>query len=416
MGQLFTAKQFGTLYRADATRQTARYASAVAEFHKAFGTCSDMRIFSAPGRSEIGGNHTDHQQGRVLAAAVTLDLIAVTAARTDSQICICSAGYSPIRLSTDDLAPRKKERNTSVALVRGIAARLRETGYAVGGFDAYITSDVPKGSGLSSSAAYSILIATIFSYLYNDGNVSPVEQALISKYSENNYFGKPSGLMDQLASASGGFVAIDFCDPEKPVVERVDCDLEAFGYAICIVDARGSHANLTPEYAAVPAEMGQVAACFGKTHLREVDERLFFDSLGSLRQKVSDRALLRAIHFFEENARVPQQVAALKSGDMKRFRDLMLDSGNSSFTQLQNVCPTDASERSIALALALSSRMLRDTGAWRIHGGGFAGTMQALVPLDQVDAYAGEMERVFGEGCCYRLAVRPVGGVEINLS
>ena len=351
----------------------------------------------------------------MLAAAVTLDLVAVTVRRNDDQICICSTGYAPVRLRTSDLAPRTKERNTSVALVRGIAARLRETGYRVGGFDAFVTSDVPKGSGLSSSAAYSILIATIFSYLFNDGSVTPLEQALVSKFAENNYFGKPSGLMDQLACAVGGFATIDFLDAENPVVERVDCDLEKLGYAVCIVNARGSHSNLTPEYAAVPAEMGQVAACFGKTHLRQVDEIAFYNRLGSLRKQVSDRALLRAIHFFEENARVPEQVQALKAGDMSQFRKLMLASGESSFTQLQNVCPSNASERSIALALALSRRMLQDIGAWRIHGGGFAGTIQALVPLDHIAAYTAEMERVFGAGCYYRLTVRPVGGVEIIL-
>ena len=402
------------LYQSEAGHQPTRYAAAAESFYAAFGARDGVRMFSAPGRSEISGNHTDHQHGRVLAAAVTLDMIAAAAPRPDGQICICSAGYSPIRLDTADLAPRKREYNTSIALVRGIAARLRQMGYDIGGFDAYVDSDVPKGSGLSSLAAYSVLIATIFSYLFNGGGVPPVRQALASQYAENVYFGKPSGLMDQLASASGGFVAIDFADAENPVIERIDCDLKALGYTVCIVNARGSHADLTPEYAAIPQEMGEVSAQFGKSYLREVDAEAFFASIGELRKRVSDRALLRAIHFFEENARVPLQTEALRAGDMDAFCRLMLDSGRSSFMQLQNVCPTGPAERSVALALALSARMLAHAGAWRIHGGGFAGTIQALVPNGMVDAYNAEMERVFGEGCCYRLAIRPDGGVEVT--
>ena len=401
------------LYFSDGDRQVNRYAQALGEFEQAFGRRDHVRVFSAPGRSEIGGNHTDHQRGRVLAAAVTLDMLAVVSARTDENICIRSGGYAPIQVSLADLSPKTGESNSSAALVRGVAAALKNMGYRLGGFDACVFSDVAKGSGLSSSAAYSVLIATVFSHLFNEGSIPAVEQALAGQHAENIFFGKPSGLMDQLASASGGFVAIDFADPEHPVIERVDCDLEALGFAVCIVNAGGSHADLTPEYAAVPAEMGSVAAQFGKKWLSEVDAQTFFDEIGQLRGKVGDRALLRAIHFFEENARVPLQVAALKSGDMDAFRQLMLGSGYSSFMQLQNVCPASPQERSVALALALSARLLRHTGAWRIHGGGFAGTIQALVPLAQVDAYRDEMERVFGTGCCYRLAVRPVGGVEI---
>ncbi len=414
MQQRLSMQALNRLYGADARRQPARYAALSDSFFEAFGMREEVRLLSAPGRSEIGGNHTDHQHGCVLAAAVTLDVIAAVAPRADGRICIRSAGYPPILLNTEDLAPRRRENNTSIALVRGIAARLAQLGYRIGGFDACVDSDVPKGSGLSSSAAYSILIATIFSYLYNNGRVPAVEQALASRYAENVYFGKPSGLMDQLASASGGFVAIDFADAEHPVIERIDCDIESLGYSVCIVNAGGSHADLTPEYAAVPQEMGEVAARFQKSCLREVDETAFFTSLGGLRGKVSDRALLRAIHFFEENARVPLQAAALRAGDMDAFRQLMLASGRSSFMQLQNACPTNAAERSVALALALSARLLQNNGAWRIHGGGFAGTIQALVPLAQVEAYGAEMERVFGGGCCYRLAIRPAGGTEIT--
>ena len=408
-------EMFRRLYAGDAAAQPARYAAAYASFTAAFGDKAGVRMFSAPGRSELSGNHTDHQLGRVLAAAVTLDMLAAARPRDDGRVCICSEGYPPFSLTLCDTAARACERETSAGLVRGVADWLVAHGYRTGGFDAYVTSAVPKGSGLSSSAAYSILICTIFSYLYNDGRVSSVEQAFSGKHAENVYFGKPSGLMDQLASASGGFVAIDFQDPDAPGVERIDCDLAAHGYGVCIVNAGGSHANLTNEYAAVPAEMGAVAAFYGQTHLRGVDEDAFYRDLPKLRKAAGDRAVLRAMHFFRENARVYEQTDALRTGDIDTFRRLMLESGRSSFELLQNVCPRDPSERSIALALALSERLLAGRGAWRIHGGGFAGTVQALVPLSLVDAYAGEMERVFGQGCCYRLAVRPVGGAEAPL-
>lgn len=407
-------KEFSRLYKRESAAQPARYSAALSSFTKAFGARGNLRLFSAPGRSEISGNHTDHQQGCVLAAAVTLDIVAAVSERADDRICLHSAGYAPLTLSVRDLQKHKQERNTSLALVRGIANYLVTHGYRVGGFDAYITSGVPKGSGLSSSAAYSVLIATIFSCLFNGARITPTEQALAAQYAENEYFGKPCGLMDQLACATGGFVAIDFAEPARPVVERVDCDLEAMGYAVCIVNAGGSHAGLTAEYAAIPAEMKSVAAVFGKPHLRQVDEAAFYEALPMLRGRVSDRAILRSMHFFDENVRVGQQAAALKRGDMESFRRLMLDSGDSSFRLLQNVCPADAAERSVALALALTERQLAGRGAWRIHGGGFAGTILALVPLELADAYAVEMERVFGAGCCYRLSIRPVGGVEIG--
>jgi len=394
--------------------QKVKYAALADAFEGAFGDSDDAALFSAPGRSEIGGNHTDHQLGRVLAAAVTMDTRAVVAPRSDRIVRIHSQGYTPLCVSLDNLSPNASEENASEALVRGIAERFAQIGYQIGGFDAVTASDVPKGSGLSSSAAFSILVSTIFSELYNAGRISPVEQALASKYAENKHFGKPSGLMDQLACAVGGFIAIDFEQPEEPKIEKIDCDLSALGYAICIVNCGGNHADLTPEYAAVTKEMGDVARYFGKTVLREVDESLFYASLGQLRKSVSDRSILRAMHFFGDNARVPEQAAALKRNDIETFRQLMNESGNSSFTMLQNVCPTDASERGLALALALSQRMLEGKGAWRVHGGGFAGTIQALVPLNMVAAYQAEMEKAFGQGCCYRFAVRPVGGVRIG--
>ncbi len=402
------------LYGGALEAQRSKYAGLIDAFESAFGVVEPVALFSAPGRSEIGGNHTDHQLGRVLAAAVTMDTRAVVAPREDNIVRIHSQGYTPLCVSLENLAPETQEQNESSALVRGIAERLAQTGRKIGGFDAVTASDVPKGSGLSSSAAFSILVATIFSELYNDGQISPVEQALASKYAENKHFGKPSGLMDQLACAVGGFVAIDFAAPNEPKIEQSDCDLSALGYAICIVNCGGSHADLTPEYAAVTQEMGSVAQYFGKTVLREVEEEDFYASLGQLRKAVTDRALLRAMHFFGDNARVPMQAEALRKRDIETFRRLMNESGRSSFMLLQNVCPTNAAERGLALALALSERVLADTGAWRVHGGGFAGTIQALVPLDRVEAYQAEMERVFGIGCCYRFAVRPVGGIRIG--
>ncbi len=394
--------------------QKQKYLALASAFEGAFGESDCAVFFSAPGRSEIGGNHTDHQLGRVLAATVTVDTRAVVAPRSDNIVRIHSQGYTPLCVSLDHLAPDATEENASEALVRGIAERFTQTGRKVGGFDAVSASDVPKGSGLSSSAAFSILVCTIFSELYNDGEISPVEQALASKYAENRHFGKPSGLMDQLACAVGGFVAIDFEKPEEPKIEKIDCDLAALGYDICIVNCGGNHADLTHEYAAVTKEMCDVARFFGKTVLREVDEAVFYASLGQLRKTVSDRSILRAMHFFGDNARVPLQTEALKRKDIETFRQLMNESGRSSFMLLQNVCPTDATERGLALALALSERMLKGKGAWRVHGGGFAGTILALVPLDLMAAYQVQMERVFGQGCCYRFAVRPVGGVKIG--
>ena len=402
------------LYGDALNAQKQKYAALINAFESAFGESDDAVLFSAPGRSEIGGNHTDHQLGRVLAATVTMDTRAVVAPRIDNIVRIHSQGYTPLCVSLDQLSPDSAEENASEALVRGIAERFTQTGRKVGGFDAVTASDVPKGSGLSSSAAFSILVCTIFSELYNDGAIPPVEQALASKYAENKHFGKPSGLMDQLACAVGGFVSIDFESPEEPKIEKIDCDLTALGYGICIVNCGGNHADLTHEYAAVAKEMGDVARYFGKTVLREVDEAEFYASLGQLRKSVSDRSVLRAMHFFGDNARVPEQADALKRKDIERFRTLMNESGRSSFMLLQNVCPTDASERGLALALALSERVLAGKGAWRVHGGGFAGTILALAPLDLIGTYQEQMERVFGTGCCYRFAVRPAGGVKLG--
>ncbi|MEG2073790.1 MAG: galactokinase family protein [Angelakisella sp.] len=403
------------LYGSAAAEQPKRYGAAVKKQLEAFGEGSGIALFSAPGRSEIGGNHTDHQHGRVLAAAVTMDLLAAVSKTSKNEIRILSEGYPLCTVSLESLEPIKSEENSSSALIRGVAAGFSQRGYSIGGFDATMSSQVPKGSGLSSSAAYEVMVGTILSKLYNEGKVSPVEIAQIGQYAENKYFGKPCGLMDQTASSVGGFVAIDFKDPKEPIVKQVKCDLAALGYTICIVNAGGSHANLTSEYAAIPAEMCSVAKLFGKSVLREVDYDEFMRELPKLRGKVSDRALLRAIHFFEENDRAALQAEALESGDLKRFLSLIGQSGESSEKLLQNVYPANGGgERSVSLALVLSRQILEGKGVWRVHGGGFAGTIQAFVPNSMVDEYQDKMEQIFGAGSCYKLSVRPVGGYALE--
>ena len=390
-------------------QQRRRYLALLARFEREFGP-RGVALISAPGRSEIGGNHTDHQRGRVIAAAASLDMVAAVAENDTGTVRIRSAGHRMITLRTEALSKRAAEQGRSIALVRGVLARMRKYGVQTGGFDAVIHSEVPRGAGLSSSAAFVILIGSAVNQLYAGGRFSPVELAKIGKYAENEYFGKPSGLLDQLACACGGFVALDFQDEEAPAVERIECDFSRLGLAVMIQNAGGSHAGLTDEYAAVTEEMRQVAACFSKEVLSEVSEQAFFSRLSALRRTVSDRALLRAIHFFEENGRVSEQAAALRAGDAERFCALVRASGRSSFMQLQNVCPANPKERSLALALALSERILQGQGAVRVHGGGFAGTVQAFVPETLAQTYRREMERVFGAHSCYRLNIRPAGG------
>lgn len=404
---------FNWLYPDTGAAQPARYAAVAAAFEKEFGA-RDIQLFSAPGRTELGGNHTDHQQGRVLAAGVTMDMVAAASPRTDGVIRFVSRGFKTDVVDTADLSAQPEEENRSAALIRGVCARFAQLGYRYGGFDAYQISDVPKGSGLSSSAAFEVLIGTILNGMYNDCAIPAPEIAKIGQYAENVYFGKPSGLMDQMASAVGGVVAIDFADAQNPVIEQVPCRFDTAGYTLCIVNAGGSHADLTDEYAAIPGEMKQVAACFGKEVLSQVDEEEFYRALGTLRGKAPDRALLRAMHFFFDSACVLQETAALRAGDIDTYRGLMVRSGQSSLNCLQNVFPAHSpKERSVALALALSAHLLADKGGWRVHGGGFAGTIQALVPTADMAAYTAAMEAVFGAGCCHPIAVRPVGGVTL---
>lgn len=404
--------RFAMLYGADATRQPARYL-ALAERFCGGDTEKRFDFFSAPGRSEIGGNHTDHQHGRVVAAAVTLDVIACVAPNNLRSVRIRSDGFIPIGTDLDDMQPHAEEVNTSASIVRGVAAKLSKEGFSVSGFDAAVCSDVPLGAGLSSSAAFGILIGAVLSGLFNGGSVTPATLALSAKFAENVYFGKPSGLMDQLACATGGFAAMDFLTPAEPIVRRIESPLSQLGLAVCIVDGKGSHADLTDAYAAIPHEMRLVAEYFGKDVLREVDEKAFYSALPALRRHMPDRAILRAMHFFDEDRRAAALADALAAADAQRILNLIRASGRSSALLLENVWPVCSDERSLALALAVSERVLGNDGACRVHGGGFAGTMQAWMPADRISEYRKQMERIFGEGCCYLLSIRPEGAAKL---
>ena len=386
-----------------------------AGFSAAFGA-APQRYFSAPGRTEIGGNHTDHQRGRVLAAAVNLDTRAAVALNGTSMIRIQSQGYPLCEVDICDLTPNEAEFNTTPALIRGVAARFVQMGCTVQGFDAYCESTVLPGSGLSSSAAYEVLIGTIINGMFFDGRVSQPEIAQIGQYSENVFFGKPCGLMDQMASAVGNLVTIDFLDKENPVIEQVDFDFSSCGHALCIIDSRASHADLTDEYAAIPGELRSVCAHFGKEVLTQIPESEFYAALPALRQECGDRAVMRAFHFYQENARVPHQVAALKEGNFPRFLELVKQSGYSSYMYLQNVVPAGYKQhQDVAIALALCEHYLQGKGAYRVHGGGFAGTVQAFVPFELLDAFKAGIDEALGEGACHVLSIRPQGGVEMEV-
>ena len=409
-------RTFARLYGETAiAAQRERYAGAVKAFTDVYGDGEEpLMLFSAPGRTEISGNHTDHNHGRVIAGSVNLDVIAVVRAGGDT-VRVQSKGYKMDVVELDQLSPVPAEENKSVSLVRGTAARFAALGYGIGGFSAYTTSDVLKGSGMSSSAAFEVLIGVIFNYLYNRGVISPVEIAQIAQFAENVYFGKPCGLMDQMASSVGNIITIDFADPEHPVIEQIDFDFAAVEHALCIVDVGGNHADLTDEYAAIPAEMKAVAASLGAPYLRQTSMDALLAHIGELRQKHGDRAVLRAIHFLQENDRVATQVECLRAGDFEGFKKLVIASGNSSFEYLQNVyAARDLREQSMSLALALAQYVLDGTGAWRVHGGGFGGTTQNFVPLDKLDEFRTAIEAVFGEGSCHVLNIRPCGGVMLT--
>ncbi len=393
--------------------QKKRYINAIWEFERYYGA-GDVEIYSAPGRSEIGGNHTDHQNGKVFAASVNLDTIGIVRATNDNVIKIISDHYAEIVISMGDINLKEEEKGTTMALIKGVVAGFQQRNYKVGGFCAYITSDVIIGAGLSSSAAFETLIGTILSGLYNDRNVSPIEIAVIGQYAENVYFGKPCGLMDQMACSVGNLISIDFKNPQNPKVEKLAVDMDEYGYRLCITDTKGSHADLTNEYAAVPKEMKAVAGYFGKEVLREVTYEDVMDNIGELRKALGDRSVLRALHFFMEDERVEKEVNALKQGNIELFLDNVKESGNSSFKYLQNVySDRDIENQNISVALMLSDIFLGKEGVSRVHGGGFAGTIQAFVKTDFADVYKTKMNQVFGEGACKDLRIRKYGGMKV---
>ena len=395
--------------------QKKRYLDAIDAFEAIYGD-RDISLYTVAGRSELSGNHTDHNHGCVIAASIDLDVIAVASKRDDNTVRIKSEGFSD---DTIDLsaytAPREDDFGTSGSIIAGMAAGFLKNGHEVGGFDAYCTSNVLKGSGLSSSAAFEDMVGNILNYSYNDGKIDNVEIAMIAQYAENVFFGKPCGLMDQVACAVGGIVAIDFEDPKAPVIEKVDFNMSANGYNLCIVNTGGNHADLTDDYAAVPAEMKSVAKLFGKDVLRGVTADELIANAAKIRGEVGDRALLRALHFVSENARVGAQKSALNNGDLDTYFENVIASGRSSYCYLQNVYTTkNVFEQGLSTALCISERFLSDKrAAWRVHGGGFAGTIQCYVPAQYVEDYRALMEGVFGEGNCIVLRIRPVGATRI---
>lgn len=405
-------KLFAELYGNQTDKQKKRYCEAVDEFKKIFPEYDDVSIYSAPGRTEIGGNHTDHQNGQVLAAAVNLDIIAVAAFHDEPVIRIESKGFETDIVDISDLSVKDDEKGKSSALVRGIVSRFEQLGYKTGGFDAYTTSDVLKGSGLSSSAAFEVLIGTILNEHFNSGRISPVEIAAISQYAENEYFGKKSGLMDQMVSSAGGFAYIDFRNPQNPEIKKIDFDFQKTGFALCISDTKGNHSDLTDDYVAVPYEMKEIAQFFGKSVLREVDEAEFYRCIPQIRQNFSDRSVLRSAHFFAETKRAESEAKALRNNDFTEFLRLVNESGKSSYQLLQNAysCKNPAVQ-GIPVGIMISEKILDGKGAVRIHGGGFAGTVQAFVPDSLAAAYSCEINRIFGENSCHAMHIRPYGGL-----
>lgn len=409
---------FRELYGSDPAvlkRNAERYTGLIALFNREFGE-KDIELFTSPGRTEIGGNHTDHNWGRVLAGAVNLDNAAVAGKNNSDIIRVLSEGYPRFEVDLSNLAPVQSERFTSEALVRGVCSRFKELGYSIGGFDACIDGGVPKGSGLSSSASFEVLIGAILDELFNNGKVDPIQNAIIGQYSENNYFGKPCGLMDQTACAMGGLITIDFKDPAKPVVKKVNFDFVATGFSLVITDTGGNHADLNDEYASLPTDMKAVAAELGAKVLRQVSLEQVIDAAPRIREKVGDRAVLRAIHFQKDNQRVVDQVEALERNDFKSFLEMVVDSGYSSYMYNQNIFPVNnVREQGVSLALALSDLVLKGQGAWRVHGGGFAGTIQAFVPKNLLEKYISTIEHVYGKGACRTLFIRHQGAGKVKL-
>ncbi len=391
-----------------------RYIRAIDRFTELFPSEKEIEIYSAPGRSEVCGNHTDHQNGMVLATSINLDAIAIVAKAEEPVIRLVSGDFPMEEVDVADLSMKEEEQSTTTALIRGVAAGMKERGHKVGGFTAYITSDVLMGAGMSSSAAFESLIGTILSGLYNDMKVSSIEIAQIGQYAENIYFGKPCGLMDQMACSVGGMIFIDFKEKEHPEVRQVHTDFEKAGLSLCIVDTKGSHADLTPDYAAVPAEMNQVAQALGREHLREVPRETFFKELPKLWKETSGRAVLRAIHFYEEEERVLRGVKSLEESDYPGFLSVIKASGDSSAKYLQNIySPKDVDSQNVTVALAVSESILGENGVCRVHGGGFAGTIQAFVKNEAVAAYKEQLEAIYGDDSCHVLKVRLQGGIRV---
>ena len=394
------------------------YMTRIAQVQKGFADTFQkeaVHIFSAPGRTEIGGNHTDHQHGCVLAAAVDLDILGAAAKNESRWIRIFSEGYGMEEISLDDLAVKENEKNTTAALIRGVASKISQMGYTIGGFDMYTISNVLKGSGISSSAAYEVLVGTAINHLYCDKQLTAVQVAQIGQYAENVYFGKMSGLMDQTASSVGGVVAIDFLDNQNPVVRKLDFDFAKAGYALCIIDSGADHADLSDEYSAIPMEMRQVAAHFGKEVLREVTLEEFLPQMAEVRKKTGDRAVLRAYHFLQDNQRAIAEAQALEKGDFTGFLQLVKESGYSSFMYLQNVYVSGSvAHQEVAYTLAVCEAALAGKGAYRVHGGGFAGTVQAFVPVDMLTDFVKTVECAVGKGSCHVLSIRAAGGIELE--
>ena len=393
--------------------QKQRYIKAIESYIEEFGE-DDVEIYSAPGRSEVGGNHTDHQHGEILAASINLDAIGIVKKTDDMKVSILSKGYTLTTISLENLDMQEEEKETTIALIKGVVAGLANRGYKIGGFKAYITSDVLIGAGLSSSAAYETLIGNIVSGLYNNMSVSAEEIAIIGQFAENVYFGKPCGLMDQMACSVGNMVHVDFADINNPKVEKVTFDLNKYGYSLCITDTKGSHADLTADYAAVPEEMNKVAAFFGKEVLLGLTVDDILENIVKVREQVGDRGVLRAIHFIRENERVQKEVSYLSDEDIVGFLKTVVASGNSSYKYLQNVYSNaDVQHQNVSLALAISEDFLGDNGVSRVHGGGFAGTIQAFVKNDIVTEYQKIMDKVFGQDACSVLKIRKYGGMKV---
>lgn len=393
--------------------QEARYIAALEKFEMLYGD-GDLSIYSAPGRTEIIGNHTDHQHGKVIAAAVSMDAIAIVKKSEDNIVRVVSGDNAEIKVNLENLELDEKEKGTSIALLKGMLNGLQGIGYAIGGFNAYITSDVAVGSGLSSSATFEVLIGNIISGLFNDMLISSVQIAIMGQYAENMYYGKPSGLMDQMACSVGNLVYIDFANPAEPSIEQLHFDFDECGYSLCITDTKENHEELTTEYAAIPAQMKTIANFFEKEVLADVDREEFEKKIPELREKCIDKAILRAIHFFDENERVEKLKKAIKDNNLGRFLELENESGRSSFMYLQNVfLPTENYRQSLSLALGVSDLVLKNTGSFRVHGGGFAGTIQAFVPDEKVAKYKESMDNLFGVGSCNVLRIRKYGGIRV---